>query len=57
MSTPKEEPQPLYRCCREGCGATFYRDRPGDCAKCQHPYIEWLNYEECRAFWDANRCP
>jgi hypothetical protein len=55
MSKSKEEPRPLYRCCREGCGVKFYRRGPGDCVKCTHPYVEWLNYEECRTFSEANR--
>jgi len=39
--------KPRYRC--ESCKREYVEDRMGPtrCHYCQHPYVRWLNYEEC----------
>ncbi len=43
-----------YKCLK--CGYQ-YKSPPGptQCPKCNHLYIKWLNFEDMRKQWNANK--
>ena len=40
-----------YKCLK--CGDEWeHRPRPTECPTCGHLYVEWVNYELMRKYWD-----
>jgi hypothetical protein len=40
-----------YKCL--SCGALFESKTPTSCISCNHNYVQWLNYQDCREEWKA----